>query len=168
MKDREVDTDLVALVVKEVLQQVGQQGTQQSSQQVAEAVQQAMQKIQGSQQEKSSMTETKQEEINTGEAHRAAIFSDKEMWSFNKKALVERSQDYDLALKSVQLAERQLELEEKLHDFAHKRKLDHVEAMAAQQANVFNTAINMEYAKFNAASSHPISPNDRDKGVKAK
>lgn len=144
----------ISLTVDEVLQLVAQHGGQLTASQL----EQALQSVQGSQQEKSSMTETKQEEINTGEAHRAATFTDRELWGFNKKMLAAKEMEYDLSLKALQIKDKEIEVARKEHDFAIQQQLDHLKVVGHTNAAVINNFIHSEYAKFNAAASEPISP----------
>lgn len=144
----------VSLSVDEILQLVAQHGGQMTASQL----EQALQSVQGSQQEKSSMTETKQEEINTGEAHRAATFTDRELWGFNKKMLAAKELEFDLLQKSLQVKDQQLEIARKEHNFAVQQQLDHLKIVGHTNAAVINNFAHTEYAKFNAAASEPISP----------
>ena len=164
-KEFVVDDDLIASIVKMVIQQMGQQGAQQTDQQIADAVQQAIQKIQGSQQEKSSMTETKQEEIMAGEAIRAAVVaglnSGTRKWDFNDKALVEKSQDFDRSKKGLELEREQIVLTEERAKAAKVATLQHVESMMGL-LNVYAQIQSVaDQSKFNSAVSEPISPNTK-------
>lgn len=178
----DIDKDVISLIVKEVLMQTGQQGTQQTSQQIGEAIQQALQKVQGSSQEKASslernaMSENKFEEINTGEAFRSNVYTQTRVHDFNMKMLTAKELEFDLALKALQLKDKELEIARKQHDFSHAQKLDmqnlsikqYLDALSvarAENSQNFDMAIKFEYAKFNSAVSEPISP---DSGADSK
>ena len=161
-KDYTLSEDVIALIVKAVLQQTGQQGTQTSGQLTVEQIEQIAQSVQGSTQEKSnvvdSVTQNKQEEINSGEAHRAATFTDRELWGFNKKLLASKEFEYDKALKSLEIKEKELAVAEREAKLRHQAKLDAIAVSEAQQGLNFRHAINFEYARFNNAVAEPISP----------
>lgn len=164
------DERLTAKQVQEIIQAA--QGAHQAAQdakQIAQEVSQSVQNIKGSQQEKSSMTETKQEEINSGEGFRHQVFVDSQLWALNKKLLSAseqsertRSIDLDRELKEIEVKTAQVELARKEHNFANQQKLDNLSLRKAEDAETFKHILNMEYAKFNAAASHPVSPNNSD------
>ena len=162
---------LTAKQVQEIIQaaQSAQQAAQEAkqiAQDTAQSVQNLKQGVMGSAQEKSSMFESKQEEINTGEAFRHQTFVDGQMWAFDKKQIAAseqservRSVDHDRNLKELELKTKEVELARKEHNLAHQQKLDSLQVRSAEQAELFKHAINMEYARFNNAVSEPISPN---------
>lgn len=149
------------------LKQIGQQGDQQISDQIQKAISQGIQElkqgIQGSTQEKSSVvdsvTQNKQEETNTGEAHRGKTYVDAELWGYNKKALVEKSSDFDRSKKAIELIRDQLAISEEQAIVAKNKTLQHVEAMTGL-LNVYSQIQNVhDQSKLNAAITEPISPN---------
>lgn len=161
------------------LGQVGQQGGQQLSDQVAKAISQAVQETkqasQGTTQEKSnvvdSVTQNKQEEINTGEAHRSNIYTKTRLWDFDDKQIAASEQservkslDYDIAKKALDLQRDQIDLSEKQASAAKVKTLQHVESMFGL-LNVYAQIQSVaDQTKFNAAVSEPIAPNTQKSG----
>ena len=121
-------------------------------------LQSSVQNIQSSQQTGGSLAAdtktlayTKEiDDTGTDEAHKGKIFNDAEMWTINKKLLVEREQavvqktfDYDRALKEVDLQAAQIELARKEHDFANQQKLDALQLRVAEHAELAKHIFNM-------------------------
>lgn len=148
-----MNKDQIMTLAKAIAQEISQMQAQTTSQ----SIQEELQGIQGSTQEKSSFVENKAEEINSGEAHRSAVLSMTRQWNNNDKALVEKSFDYDAAMKAQQLAQAKW-------DFAVQQKRDNIALKEAQDASIIKHLANMEYVKFNAAVSEPIAPNTQDAG----
>lgn len=137
----------------QTLRQVGQQGTQdtqqadQSTQGLAQSVQEAKQLGQSNQQELQSLkaatavsgsnssdsssrtntSESKQEEINTGEAFRASVFTDKELWGADKKLIFADEHKYKMLIAMNELKEKQLEIAEREAKLRHQAKTDSIE-----------------------------------------
>jgi hypothetical protein len=139
----------------------------QAVQSAEQAVQEAKQAVQGTTQEKSSIvdsvTQNKQEEIGRGEADRHQVFVDSQLWAFDKKLLASNEQSEKVRSIDAANSKESIEIARKQHDFAIQQQLDHIKVISAQNAANFDVALKLEYAKFNAATSHPISPNDEDK-----
>jgi len=170
---KEAVQDAAQQIVKSIKQetgqqqigQVGQQGAQQLSDQVEKAISQgvqaAKQAVQGSQQEKASFVseQDKYEETNTGEAHRGKTYVDAELWGYNKKALVEKSFDFDRSKKAFELEREALAVSEERASVAKVKTLQHVESMMGL-LNVYAQIQSVaDQSKFNSAVSEPVSPN---------
>lgn len=152
--------DEIALIVKEVKQSVAQQ--------IAEQVLQAAQQTGGSlSADKKVLGSTVvTEDTQTDEHIRGKSYNDAEMWTLNKKLLTAREQseaqkshDYDISLKEIEVAAAKVELARKQSDFNHSEQLKAIAVSEAQQLAAFKHILNLEYAKFNAAVSEPIAPN---------
>jgi len=85
-------------------------------------------------------------DIGADEAYTASLVGLTRVWNWNDKALAE------------------LELAKKQHDFAHKQKLDSLELREAQDHAFAKHCLDMDYAKFNNATSEPIAPNTQTPG----
>lgn len=164
-------------VTKEEIDLIVRQVTQAVTQQVVEQTLQAAQQTGGSlSSDKKVLGATDvTEDTQTDEAIRGKTYVDSEMWGIDKKLLVEREQasaqksfDFDKAHKEIELASAKIELARKQSDFNVTEQLRAIAVSEAQQAATFKHILNMEYAKFNAAISEPISPNTADSASKGK
>lgn len=152
--------DEIKLIAKEVAQSVTQQAIEQ-------ALQQAQQTGGSLSSDKKVLGSTDvTEDTQTDEHIRGKSYNDAEMYAVNKKLLVEREQstaqkshDFDLALKEIQVAEAKIELARKQSDFNHQEQLKAIAVSEATQASIIKHFVNLEYTKFNAAVSEPINPN---------
>ena len=121
-------------------------------------LQSSVQNIQSSQQTGGSLAaDTKSlgynkeiDDTGTDEAHKGKTFNDAEMWTINKKLLVEREQgdvrksgDYDRSLKEIELKTAQIELARKEHDFATKQHMDALQFRVAEHAELAKHIFNM-------------------------
>jgi len=143
----------VLLIAREVAQQVIQQS-------VAQSVQAAQQTGGSLEADKKVLGTTDvTEDTQTDEAIRGKSFVDSELWGANKKLLFSDELNNQRLLTSLSIKEKELQVAEREAKLRVQAQLDHIAVTAATNAGIFNHAINMEYAKFNAAVSEPISPN---------
>lgn len=144
------------------------QDVQAAAQQAANQVLQAAQQTGGSLAADSKILSVEKDivDINVDEAFKSKTYVDSELWTIDKKLLVEREQasaqksfDFDKAHKEIELAAAKIELARKQSDFSTTEQLRAIAVSEAQQAANFKHLLNLEYAKFNAAVSEPINPN---------
>ena len=159
---KEIGQEVSQQIAQQVAQEVAQQQAKQIEQAIAQGIQDVKQAVQGSSQEKISFAENKAEEINAGEAHRSAVLSATRSWNHNDKSLVEKSQDYDRSLKSLELKERALEVAEREAKIRKQASLDAIEVSEREQSALLKHLANTLLIDFRTASYHPISPNDGD------
>lgn len=106
------------------------------------------------------------EDTQTDEAIRGKTYVDSELWGANKKLVFSDELNNQRALNALAIKEKELQIAEREIKIKLQAQLDHIAVTAATNAGIFNHALNMEYAKFNAAISEPINPNTSDKGKK--
>lgn len=165
---KEIVQGSVQQIAQQVGQQIAEQQAKQSAQAIEQAVQAAKQSVQGSTQEKASqvISESKQEEINTGEAHRSNVYTQTRLWDFDVKQIAaseqsERSHslDYDNAMKEILIKTKEVELARKEYDFAHTQKLASIELRSSEQAELVKHMLNVGTVDFRTAAYDPIAPN---------
>lgn len=152
----ELDSKIdVTELVKQIAQQLGQQ--------IAEQTLQAAQQTGGSlsADKKVLGADYVTEDTGSDEAVKGKTYVDSELWGFNKKSLVEKSQDFDRSHKALEIQREQIRLIEDRAIASKNASLQHVEAIMAL-ANAYSHLQNVhDQSKFNAAVSEPLSPNTK-------
>jgi hypothetical protein len=155
-------------VTKEEIDLIVRQVTQAVTQQVVEQTLQAAQQTGGSlSADKKVLGSTDvTEDTQTDEAIRGKSYVDSELWGGNKKLLFSDELNNQRALNALAIKEKELQIAEREIKLKLQAQLDHIAVTAATNAGIFNHALNMEYAKFNAAISEPLAPNTADSASK--
>lgn len=156
---QQIAQEVAQQIAKQVGQEIAQQQAKQIEQAVAQGIQAEKQGIQGSTQEKSSSFVNKEEEILGGEALRAGVVSATRLWNANDKYIFEKSQDYDRAMKSLELKEKQLAVAEREAKLRKQASLDAIEISEREQSSLVKHMLNTWTVDFRTAAADPFAPN---------